>query len=196
MDKNTISNKEKGLSIQQLLYRELKERWQLSYETRMMTSDTSRNQTSTDDTTKVYMDKNTISNKEKGLSIQQLLYRELKERWQLSYETRMMTSDTSRNQTSTDDTTKVDENGVLRDKGRARNSAEQLIYAYGDAIPDATAVIVTAGTERHSALRDYNRPEMLESQQNAMVESYKKLGTVYSESSEKFEARYSSSTNR
>ncbi|KAF2616511.1 hypothetical protein F2Q68_00039488 [Brassica cretica] len=54
---------------------------------------------------------------------------------------------------------KVDENGVLRDKGRARNSAEQLIYAYGDAIPDATAVIVTTGTERHSALRDYNRPE-------------------------------------
>ena len=30
--------------------------------------------------------------------------------------------------------------------------------------------------------------QMLESQQNAMVESYKKLGTVYSESSEKFEA--------
>ena len=55
---------------------------------------------------------------------------------------------------------KVDENGVLRDKGRARNNAEQLSYAYGDAIPDATAVIVTAGTERHSALRDYNRPEV------------------------------------
>lgn len=42
---------------------------------------------------------------------------------------------------------KVDENGVLQDKeGRTRNSAGQLIYAYVDAIPDATAVIVTAGT--------------------------------------------------
>lgn len=50
--------------------------------------------------------------------------------------------------------------GSYEIKKVARNSAGQLIYAYVDAIPDATAVIVTAGTERHSALRDYNRPEV------------------------------------
>ncbi|KAF3493226.1 hypothetical protein DY000_02053089 [Brassica cretica] len=54
-----------------------------------------------------YMHMNTINNKEKGLLIQQLLYLERKERWQLSYETRMMMSDASRNQTSTDDTSEV-----------------------------------------------------------------------------------------
>ena len=50
--------------------------------------------------------------------------------------------------------------GSYEIKKVARNSAGQLIYAYVDAIPDATAVIVTAGTERHSALRDYNRPKV------------------------------------